>query len=82
MLRISSSWPCYRHPGRGGLPHQGDFFGRQAVGFVHQVADFVFQVQGFGRKGTGRLDRSSVFVAEIRQPGRRQALLSVFNLPL
>ena len=51
--------PANRHPWRSSLPHQGDFFGRQAVGFVHKVADFVFQRQGFGRKGAGgSMDRA------------------------
>ncbi len=61
----------YRHPRRGGLPHQADFLGRQAVGFVDEVADIVFQVQGFGGEGAGWVDGSGVFRPEVRQRGRR-----------
>ena len=53
------------------FPQQGDFFGCQAVGFVDQVAHFVFERQGFGRKGAGRIDGSGVLVAEVCQRGRR-----------
>jgi hypothetical protein len=59
------------HPRRDGLPQQGNFFGRQAVGFVDKVADFRFQLQGFGGKGTGGVDGSGVFLPEVRQRGRR-----------
>ena len=65
----------YRHPRRGRFPHQGDFFRRQAVGFVDKVADFVFQLQSLGDEGAGRLDGSGVFLSEVRQRGRRQGLL-------
>jgi len=53
------------------LPHQGDFFGREAVGFVDEIADFVFQVQGFGGKGAGGVDGSGIFLPKVRQRGRR-----------
>jgi hypothetical protein len=32
------------------------------VGFVDKVADFAFEVQGFGRKSAGGFDGSGVFV--------------------
>jgi hypothetical protein len=66
-----SSCCRYRHPRRRGLPHQGDFLGRQTVGFVDNVADFAFKAQGFGGEGAGGVDGSGVFLPEVRQRGRR-----------
>ena len=62
-------WSPNRHPGRGRLPQQGDFFGRQAVGFVDEVANGVFERNGLGRQLSGRLDGAGVLVAERPEGG-------------
>ena len=36
-----------RHPRRGGLPHQGRFLRREAVGRVHQLGDLLLQALRF-----------------------------------
>ena len=59
------------HSGWGGFPHEGDFVGGQAVGFVHQVAQPAFELQGFGRLNAGRFDRSGVLVSEALECGGR-----------
>ena len=43
------------HPGRGGLPHQGDFGGGEGVGLVDEVAERALQLQGLGGEGAGGL---------------------------
>jgi hypothetical protein len=58
-----------RHAGWGGGPHQGDFIGGEAVGFVDQVAEAAFELQGFGDLGAGGFDRARVFVAQAFQGG-------------
>ena len=41
------------HPGRGGLPHQGDLRRGEGVGLVDEVAERALQGQGFGGEGEG-----------------------------
>ncbi len=58
-----------RHPGRGGLPEEGDFGGCESVGFVDEVADLAFQDEGFGGEGAGGFDSSGVLFAEVLERG-------------
>jgi hypothetical protein len=37
------------------LPHEGDFVGGEAVGFVDEVADLAFEAEGIGGKCAGRM---------------------------
>lgn len=64
-----------RHPRRGGFPEERHLVRRQAVGFVHQVAQLPFQLQRFGGLHAGRFDAAGVFVAEAFERGRRHTFL-------
>ena len=75
-LRISE---CKRHAWRGGRPHQRDFIGRETVGFVYQVVEAAFELQGFGGLGAGGFDRSGVFVSQAFQGGGRERVFIAAN---
>jgi hypothetical protein len=47
----------------GRFPRGGDFGGGETVGFVHQVAELAFELQGFGGLPAGGFDGAGVFVA-------------------
>ena len=57
------------------MPEEGDFIGGQAVGFVDEVAQAVFQQQGFACLIAGGFDRPRVFVAQALEPGGRERVL-------
>lgn len=82
MVSVSPGRCRNGHPRRGGFPHQANLFRRQAVGLVDEVADFGFQLQGFGRQLPGGVDRPGAFVPKglSSQPSVRT--VSVLDLPL
>ena len=57
------------------MPEEGDFFGREGVGFVDEVADVALQLQGLGGERAGRLDGAGVFLAEVVERGDRERIL-------
>ena len=58
-----SLFSSHRHPGRRRLPHQVDFFRRQAVGFIDQVADLLFEFQRFAGEEAQRVRGAGGFFA-------------------
>ena len=42
------------------MPEEGDFVGGQAVGFVDEVAELAFELQGFGGLSACRFDGAGV----------------------
>jgi len=61
----------YGHAGWGGLPHEGDPGGGEAVGLVDQIAEGALQGQGFGGEGSGGFDGAGVFAAQPVKAGGR-----------
>jgi hypothetical protein len=63
------------HPGRDGLPHQGDLGSGQAAGLVDEAAEGALRGQGFGGEGAGgraeklKLGKQKAEIA--RRPARR-----------
>ena len=49
----SACGPRDEHPGRGGLPHEGDLHRGRGTGLVDEVAEGALQAQGFGGEGAG-----------------------------
>ena len=78
--RSNRGRPAYRHPRRCRVPHQADFLRGQAVGFVDQVVEAVFQLQCLGCQQSSRLDRAGVFVSEASKPCRSQRVLLASSL--
>ena len=51
------------------MPEQRDFVGGEVVDGVDEVAEVVFEAEGFGGEGTHGGDGAGVLVAEVRQGG-------------
>ena len=62
------------HSGWGGVPHELDFGGSQAVGGVDEVAQLAFQCQSFGSQHAGGGERVGVFIAQSLERGDGQWL--------
>ena len=56
----------------GACPTSGGLPPGQAVGFVYQVVEAVFQLQCLGYQQASRLDRAGVLVPEASKPCRSQ----------
>jgi hypothetical protein len=67
--RALSTRPAYRHPWRGGFPEEGDFLWGEVLGGVDEVAEVVFEAEGFGGEGAHGGDGAGVLVAQVRQRG-------------
>jgi len=62
------------HAGRGGGPHQGNFFRREAVGGVDEIGEFALEGERLGRERAGGLDGAGVFVTKAFQGGCGEGL--------
>ena len=83
-LRVAASpglrRPRNRHPRRGGLPHQGHLFRRQAVRLVHQVGQPAFQRLRLAGLGLHGEDRRGVFLLQPADGGDGQGALAAGDL--
>ena len=61
--------------GGAGVPHEGDFFGGEAVNFVHQVGELALELERFGGLGVGRFDGADVLVAKALEGGDGKGIL-------
>ncbi len=62
------------HSGWGGVPHELDFGGSQAVGGVDEVAQLAFQCQSLSGQNAGGGERVGVFIAQSLERGGGQGL--------